>query len=174
MRKKHSSADARAVEGPALSVDEPGELSKSVADARAVEGPALSVDEPGELSKSVADARARHEDQDSDLCLQCRSHPPIVKGLDPRINPDKPPRNFRDAMKALDKQAWAAAYNSESLGFRQREVFKLVKQEPGVRIHDTLTRLECKEDNGEFLECKVCLCTRVDQLEQILESASRN
>ena len=38
MRKKHSSADARAVEGPALSVDEPSELSKSVADARAVEG----------------------------------------------------------------------------------------------------------------------------------------
>jgi hypothetical protein len=34
-----------------------------------------------------------------------------LKGLDPRINPDKPPRNFRDAMKALDKQAWAEAYN---------------------------------------------------------------
>ena len=48
----------RAVEGPAMSVDEPGELSKSVADARAVEGPALSVDEPSELSKSVADAKA--------------------------------------------------------------------------------------------------------------------
>ena len=34
-----SLADARAVEGPALFVDEPSELSKSVADARAVEGP---------------------------------------------------------------------------------------------------------------------------------------
>ena len=33
-------------------------LSKSVADARAVEGPALFVDEPSEQSKSVADARA--------------------------------------------------------------------------------------------------------------------
>ena len=32
--------------------------SKSVANASAVEGPALSVDEPSELSKSVADARA--------------------------------------------------------------------------------------------------------------------
>ena len=32
--------------------------SKSVADARAIEGPALSVDEPSEQSKSVADARA--------------------------------------------------------------------------------------------------------------------
>ena len=28
-----------------------------------------------------------------------------LKGLDPKTNPDKPPRNFRDAMKALDKQA---------------------------------------------------------------------
>ena len=36
-----------------------------------------------------------------------------LKGLDPKINPDKPPRNFGDAMKALDKQAWAAAYHSE-------------------------------------------------------------
>ena len=52
-----SVADARAVEGPALSVDEPSEL-KSVAETRAIEGPALSVDEPSEQSKSVADAEA--------------------------------------------------------------------------------------------------------------------
>jgi hypothetical protein len=32
-----------------------------------------------------------------------------LKGLNPRINPDKPPRNLKDAMKALDKQAWAEA-----------------------------------------------------------------
>ena len=53
-----SVADARAVEGPALSVNEPSELSKSVADARTVEGPALYVDEPRELLKSVLYARA--------------------------------------------------------------------------------------------------------------------
>ena len=87
-----------------------------------------------------------------------------LKGLNPRINPDKPSRNFGDAMKALDKQAWAAAYNSEYLGFKQRDVFKLVKPAQGVRIHDTLTRLEYKEDNSEFLKCKVCLCARGDQL----------
>ena len=51
-----------------------------------------------------------------------------LRGRDPRINPDKPPRNFRDAMKALDKQAWAAAYNSEFVGFQQRKVFKLSGQ----------------------------------------------
>ena len=38
MKQSKSVADARAVDGPALSVDEPRELSKSVADARAVEG----------------------------------------------------------------------------------------------------------------------------------------
>ncbi len=30
-------------------------------------------------------------------------------------------------------------------------------------IHDTLTRLEYKKDNGEFLTCTVCLCARGDQ-----------
>jgi hypothetical protein len=30
-----------------------------------------------------------------------------LSGMDPKINPDKPPRNFRDAMTALDKRAWA-------------------------------------------------------------------
>ena len=38
MKPSKSIADARAVEGAALFVDEPSELSKSVADARSVEG----------------------------------------------------------------------------------------------------------------------------------------
>ena len=48
VKQSKSVADASAVEGPALSVDEPGELLKSVTETRAVEGPALSVDEPRE------------------------------------------------------------------------------------------------------------------------------
>ena len=48
VKPSKSVADARAVEGPAFSVDEPSELLKSVAETRAVEGPALSVDEPSE------------------------------------------------------------------------------------------------------------------------------
>ena len=38
VKQSKSAADARAVEGPALSVNEPSEQSKSVADARALEG----------------------------------------------------------------------------------------------------------------------------------------
>jgi hypothetical protein len=77
-----------------------------------------------------------------------------LKGLDPRINPDKPPRNFRDAIKALDKQDWAEDYNSEYMGFVERE------PEQGVKIHDTITRLEYKEDNGDFLKVKARMCVR--------------
>ncbi len=50
-----------------------------------------------------------------------------LKGLDPRINPDKPPRNFKAAMAAFHNQAWAAAYNAEYIGFKERGVFKVVK-----------------------------------------------
>jgi hypothetical protein len=66
-------------------------------------------------------------------------------------------------MNALDKQDWATAYNSEYLGFQQREVFEILKPEQGVRIHDTITRLEHKGDNGELLKCKVRLCARGGQ-----------
>ncbi len=57
-------------------------------------------------------------------------------------------------MKALDKQAWEAAYNSEYLGFEVLEGFKVVKSKQGVRILATLTRLEFREDHVEFLKCK--------------------
>ena len=40
VKQSKSVADARAVEGPVLFVDEPSEQSKFVADVRAVEGPA--------------------------------------------------------------------------------------------------------------------------------------
>ena len=40
---------------------------------------------------------------------------------------------------------------------------KVVKPEPEVKILDTLTRLEYKEDNGEFIKCKARLCARGGQ-----------
>jgi hypothetical protein len=90
-----------------------------------------------------------------------------IKSLDPRINPDKPPRNFKAAMAAFDNQAWAAAYNAEYIGFKERGVFKVVKPEPGVNFLDTLTRLEYKEDNCEFIKCKARLCARLRGDQQV-------
>jgi hypothetical protein len=86
-----------------------------------------------------------------------------LTGLDPRINPDKPPRNYKEAVKAINSQAWAAAYNSEYIGCKELGVFKVERQKPGITILDTLTRLEYKEDNGEFIKCKARLCATGDQ-----------
>jgi hypothetical protein len=86
-----------------------------------------------------------------------------LRGLNPRINLDKPPRNYKEAMKAINSQAWAAAYNLEYIGFKERGVFKVERLKPGIKILDTLTRLEYKEDNGEFIKCKARLCARGDQ-----------
>ena len=41
--------------------------------------------------------------------------------------------------------------------------FKDVRPEKGIEVHDTLTRLEYKEDNETFLKRKVRLCARGDQ-----------
>jgi hypothetical protein len=99
----------------------------------------------------------RHQEQANFTRVKHRT----LKGLDP----DKPPKNFRDAMKALGKQAWAEAYilESRNLGFVERDVFTGVKSEPRARIHDTMPRLEYREDNGDSLKVKARMCVRGDQ-----------
>ena len=86
-----------------------------------------------------------------------------LKGLPQSVDPDRPPKNYKDAMSREDKQEWAEAYDKEYRGFMERNAFKVVRPEKGIRIHDTLTRLEYKEDNGTFLKRKVRLCARGDQ-----------
>ncbi len=66
-------------------------------------------------------------------------------------------------MSREDKQDWAEACDKEYRGFMERKAFKVVRPEKGLKIHDTLTRLEYKEDNGTFLTRKVHLCARGDQ-----------
>jgi hypothetical protein len=50
-------------------------------------------------------------------------------------------------MSREDKQDWAEAYDKEYRRFMERKAFKVVCPEKGIRIHDTLTRLEYKEDH---------------------------
>ncbi len=66
-------------------------------------------------------------------------------------------------MKALYSKALATTYNQEYIGFKEQGIFKVVQQQPGFKILDTLTRLEYNEDNCEFIKCKASLCTRGGQ-----------
>ena len=86
-----------------------------------------------------------------------------LKGLPPSINPDRPPKNYKDAMSREDRQEWGEAFTKEYRGFVERGAFKAVRPRPGVKVHDTLTRFEYKDDNGTFLKRKVRLCARGDQ-----------
>ncbi len=65
------------------------------------------------LSDKVALGKVRDKEVQTPMYAFHAGIPHLsLKGLVLRINPDKPQQNFRGAMKALDKQAWAAAYNS--------------------------------------------------------------
>ena len=66
-------------------------------------------------------------------------------------------------MSREDKQEWAEAFDKEYRGFKERNAFKVVRPQPGVKILDTLTRLEYKEDNGTFQKRKARMCVRGDQ-----------
>jgi hypothetical protein len=69
----------------------------------------------------------------------------VLQGLPISINPDLPPKNFKDAMSRVDKQEWATAYDEEYQGFFERQAVKVVRAKPGVytvKIRDTITRLE--------------------------------
>ena len=86
-----------------------------------------------------------------------------LKGLPTSIDPDQQPKNYKDAMSREDRQSWAEAYDKEYSGFKERNAFKIIRPEKCIKIHDTLTRLEHKEDSGTFLKRKVRLCARGDQ-----------
>ena len=50
-----------------------------------------------------------------------------LKGLDPDIDPDSAPKNFKDAMSRKDRQEWAEALNKEYRGFKDRNALAIVK-----------------------------------------------
>ena len=84
--------------------------------------------------------------------------PSRVKGLPDSIDPSKPPRNYRDAMKREDRQEWAEAYDKEYQGFIEQGTLKIAKPEKGAKVLDTTTRADYKVTNGVFDKRKIRLC----------------
>ncbi len=84
-----------------------------------------------------------------------------LKGLPPSIDPDQLPKNYKDAMSRAELQAWDEAYHKEYCRFKERNAFKIIYPEQGIKIHNTLTRLEYKEDKGTLFKQKSTLvCKR--------------
>ena len=86
-----------------------------------------------------------------------------TKGLPGNIDPNKPPKNFKDAMQRIDRQEWAEAYDAEYQGFLEHGTLKIVRPEPGVKILGTTTRTEYKVVNGALKKRKVRLCAMGNQ-----------
>jgi hypothetical protein len=72
----------------------------------------------------------------------------IVQGLLDTIDPDKPPKNYMDAMSRPDNQEWAKAYMDEYLGFKEREVLATFQLPKGTKVLGSTTRFDYKVDNG--------------------------
>ena len=82
----------------------------------------------------------------------------VVQGLPDNIDPDKPPKNYKDAMSRPDNQEWAKAYMDEYLGFKERQVFATALLPKGTKVLGTTTRLDYKVDNGVLTKRKVRMC----------------
>ena len=86
-----------------------------------------------------------------------------TKGLPDYIDPNRPPKNYKDAMTRPDREEWATAYQKEFQGFKDRCSFAIVRPPPGTKILGTTTKTEYKVNNGQFEKRKVRMCVRGDQ-----------
>jgi hypothetical protein len=86
--------------------------------------------------------------------------PSRVKGLLDSIDPNKPPRNYRNAKRREDRQEWAEAYDKEYQGFIEQGTLKIARPEKGAKVLDTTTcaRADYKVTNGVFDKRKIRLC----------------
>jgi hypothetical protein len=92
--------------------------------------------------------------------VKCGSddQPIRVKGLPNSIDPNKPLRNYRDAMTREDRQEWAVAYMEEHQSFHGQGTLQVARPEPGSKILDITTRADYKVTNGLFDNRKIRLC----------------
>ena len=82
-----------------------------------------------------------------------------LKGLDPEINPDRPPKNYKDAVSRKDREHWEEAMMKK---YHDMKALAIVNPPKGARLHDTLTRREYKEENGKLVKYKVRMTIRGD------------
>jgi hypothetical protein len=68
-----------------------------------------------------------------------------LKGLDPEINPERPPKSYKDAASRKDSEQWEEAMMKEYRGFKDMKSLAVVKPRKGARLHDTLTMWEYKK-----------------------------
>jgi hypothetical protein len=101
-------------------------------------------------------------------------HPIRVKGMPNSIDPNIPPRNYRDAMTREDRQEWAAAYMEEHQGFHDQGTLQVARPESGAKILDTTTRADYKVTNGVFDKQKIRLCVCGNQQEEGVHCNSGN
>jgi hypothetical protein len=66
-------------------------------------------------------------------------------------------------MARPDREKWAAAYQTEYQGFKDRIALAVVKLPEGAKALGTTTRLEYKINNGVLEKYKVRMCVRGDQ-----------
>ncbi len=52
-----------------------------------------------------------------------------LKDLPTSIDPNRPPKNFKDAMSRPDRQASAEAYKKKYRGFKERNAYTIVRPE---------------------------------------------
>jgi hypothetical protein len=56
-----------------------------------------------------------------------------LKGHKTSLNPDHPPKSYKDAMSREDRQEWSKAFTKEYLGFAERGAFRAASPRPGVQ-----------------------------------------
>jgi hypothetical protein len=80
-----------------------------------------------EYLKNLRTITSMHEKARMISASPCETPATKVKGLPNSINPDKPPKSYKDAMSREDSAEWAEAYNKEYMGLKQRNVFEVVR-----------------------------------------------
>ncbi len=85
-----------------------------------------------------------------------------LEGLHQDIDPNRAPKNFKDAMSSKNQQEWVTALNKEYMGIKDSNAFAIVKLPTGARTLGTQTRWEYKKDASTLVKYKERMVVRGD------------